>query len=280
MSADVQIEELVSRVCAGIKYGSIHRGLVARLAGQELAAGRSMKEAVKSTRRRLHQVSAVYIEAAPHYQRWLDLLREAHSSGSQEQVRQVCRTIMAAHQSSRERLPILDAFYADLLGALMPINSVVDLACGLNPLAIPWMPLAERARYTARDVFSDQMAFLSQALPLLGVVGDASTGDVLSDEPGPHVQVAFLLKSIPCLEQIDRSAGERLVALAPAPHVVISFPTASLGGRRDRGMLATYRRRMEDICQDHDWSVREYLYDTELAYLVDKSADETGLETR
>ena len=117
--------------------------------------------------------------------------------------------------------------------------------------------------------------FCPQALPLLGVEGDARTGDVLTDEPGPPVEVVLLLKSIPCLEQIDRSAGERLVAGAPARYVVVSFPTASLGGRRDRGMLATYRRRMEDICRERPWSVREYLYDSELAYLVDKSAGDT-----
>jgi 16S rRNA (guanine(1405)-N(7))-methyltransferase len=278
MSTDGRVDELVGRVCASTKYASIHRGLVARLAAEELAAGRSMKEAVKSTRRRLHQVSAVYVEAAPHYDRWLGLLREAHTSENPEQVRQVCRTIMATHQSSRERLPILEAFYADLLGGLGPITSVLDLACGLNPLAIPWMPLAVGAHYVARDVYSDQMAFLSQALVLLGVEGDAGTGDVLADEPGPPVQVAFLLKSVPCLEQIDRFAGERLIAGVPARYVVVSFPTASLGGRRDRGMLATYRSRMQAICQEHPWSVREHLYDSELAYLVDKSGGDTGME--
>jgi 16S rRNA (guanine(1405)-N(7))-methyltransferase len=271
MSADARLEELVARVCGATKYGTIDRGLVARIALEELAAGRSVKEATKTTRRRLHQIGAVYIQGAPHYGRWLELLREATGSGDAEQIKAACRAIMATHQSSLERLPILDVLYRDVLAGFGPVNSVLDLACGLNPLAIPWMPLAPGAHYRARDIFGDMMTFLAKALPLLNVDGDAGSSDALTDAPGPPVQVTFLLKSVPCLEQIDRGAGERLVASAPSRYVVVSFPTASLGGRRDRGMLATYRARMAQICEGRGWTAREHLYDTELAYHVDKA---------
>jgi 16S rRNA (guanine(1405)-N(7))-methyltransferase len=276
---DTRLDELVDRVCATAKYGAMDRGLVARLAMEELATGRSVKEATKTTRRRLHQISAVYMQGTPHYGRWIDLLREAAESGDPGQVKDACRSIMATHQSSRERLPILDVFYRDVLAGLGPVHSVLDLACGLNPLAIPWMPLAPGVRYRARDIFGDIAAFLATALELLGVDGDAGTGDALTDPPGPPVQVTFVLKSVPCLEQIDRCAGQRLVASAPSRHVVVSFPTASLGGRRDRGMLATYRARMARICEGRAWAVQEHLYDTELAYLVDKAEDTSYRES-
>ena len=273
MSDDPRVAELVARVCAGARYRAIHPGFVARLAAQELAIGRSAKEAVKTTRRRLHQAGAVYFSSAPRYERWLAMLQRARDTGEPERVRDACLAIMAGHQSSRERLPILAGFYRDLLQGIGPVSSVLDLACGLNPLAIPWMTLAPSAHYYARDIFGDLMAFLQQALPLLGVQGEAITADVLVDAPGPPAQLALLLKTIPCLEQIDRDAGERLLVHVPATLVIVSFPTASLGGRRDRGMLATYRARMARICEAHPWQVQEHLFDSELAYLVDKSAD-------
>jgi len=273
MSDDPRVAELVTRVCSGARYRTIHPGFVARVAAQELAIGRSVKEAVKSTRRRLHQAGAVYFSSAPRYERWLEMLRQAYATGDPTLVQDTCLAVMAGHQSSRERLPILADFYRDLLQGIGPVRSVLDLACGLNPLAIPWMPLAPGAQYYARDIFGDLMAFLQQALPMLGVQGDAITADVLLDAPGPPAQLALLLKSIPCLEQIDRDAGERLLVRVPASLVIVSFPTASLGGRRDRGMLATYRVRMAQICDAHPWQVREHLFDSELAYLVDKSAD-------
>jgi len=159
---------------------------------------------------------------------------------------------------------------------LAPVKSVLDLACGLNPLSIPWMPLTPGARYHALDIFHDLMAFLWQAMPLLGVQGSAEVGDVLAESPATPADVALLLKSVPCLELIERNAGERIVASVPARHVVVSFPTASLGGRRDRGMLATYRRRMEQICAQRVWTVREHLYDSELAYVIDKAGPAGG----
>lgn len=273
MNEDPRVAELVTLVCSGARYRAIHPGFVARLAAQELARGRSVKEAVKTTRRRLHQAGAVYFASAPQYERWLDMLMRAQVTGDPTRIQDACLAIMAGHQSSRERLPILADFYRDLLQGIGPVRSVLDLACGLNPLAIPWMTLAPGAHYYARDIFGDLMAFLQQALPLLGVEGDAVTADVLLEEPGPAAQLALLLKSIPCLEQIDRDAGERLLVQVPATLVIVSFPTASLGGRRDRGMLATYRARMAQICDAHPWHVREHLFDSELAYVVDKSAD-------
>jgi len=271
VSIDTSLEELVTLVCQGRKYATVHRGLVRRIVAEELVAGRSPRETVKAVRRRLHQVGAAYVNVVPRYDRWLTLLRDAAASGDIDQIKDACRTIMAGHQSSRERLDILDRFYRDLLGSIGPIGSVLDLASGLNPLAVPWMSLALGARYSARDVFADQMAFLAQALSLLGVQADAQCSDVLAEIPGPAADVALVLKAVPCLEQLEREAGDRLVALAPARYVVVSFPTASLGGRKDRGMLSTYRTRMARLREGQPWTVREYLYDSELAYLVDKA---------
>ena len=76
-----------------------------RLAASELAAGRTVKEAVKGTRRRLHQIGAVYLDSTPQYESWLRLLDEASRSGDRDQIREACRTIMACHQS----VPAADA---------------------------------------------------------------------------------------------------------------------------------------------------------------------------
>ena len=68
MSDDPRLDELVEQVRASAKYRAIHAGLVRRLAASELAAGRTVKEAVKGTRRRLHQIGAVYLDSTPQYE--------------------------------------------------------------------------------------------------------------------------------------------------------------------------------------------------------------------
>lgn len=268
MSDAVALQEVVAQVQRGARYAAISPELVARIAREELAIRRNAREAVKSTRRRLHQAGAVYMGVSPPYARWLAALRGAQ--GNAEQIKFVCREALAAHQSSRERLALLDWFFAEVLGDLAPVESIVDLACGLNPLAIPWMPLAPGARYVACDIYTDLAAFLQEALPLLGVNGQVETVDLSARTPLVEADVALLLKTIPCLEQLDRQAGARLLREVRARHVVVSFPVQSLGGRRDRGMPANYRARLAELVADQDWRVTEREYESELVFLVDK----------
>src|SRR5258708_12323976 len=118
-----------------------------------------------------------------------------------------------------------------MVGGLPPINSVIDVACGLHPLAIPWMPLAGPATYYAYDMYQDMTDFLNECLSLLHVQGYAQACNVIHYCPTQRVDLAFMLKAIPCLEQVDRSAGLRLLETVNAAYLLFSFPTHSLGRR-------------------------------------------------
>ncbi|MFH1084933.1 MAG: 16S rRNA methyltransferase, partial [Chloroflexota bacterium] len=179
----------------------------------------------------------------------------------------------AHHASSAERLPILPEFYAAIMDAVGPVGSVLDLACGLNPLATPWMGLAPGTRYIACDMYADLIAYLGAALPLLGVDGEARLCDLAQPEALPAADVALILKTVPCLEQTDKAAGARLLAAAPAPVLVVTFPTHSLG-RRDKGMPASYERRFWELASGQPlaggqpWRVETLRFETELAFVV------------
>ncbi len=88
----------------------------------------------------------------------------AAAASDADERREVCRALMQTHASSRERLPILDEFYRETLAEIAPVRSVLDVACGLNPLAIPFMPLAEGATYTACDIYTDLADFLQSSV--------------------------------------------------------------------------------------------------------------------
>jgi 16S rRNA (guanine(1405)-N(7))-methyltransferase len=170
--------------------------------------------------------------------------------------------------SARERLTIIDSFYRSLLDAIKPISRVVDLACGLSPLAIPWMPLTEGCEYHAYDVYEDLVAFLNQVLPFLGVQGTAHVADLTQETVSQPADVALLLKCIPCLERLERSAGVRLLQTVNARYLVVSFPIYSLGGQL-RGMVRTYDTQFRKLVADQPWKVQQFVFETELAYLVD-----------
>ena len=176
---------------------------------------------------------------------------------------------MEHHASTRERLPFLDEFYSTLLAGLPPPRSILDIGCGLNPLSIPWMPLAPRAAYIAVDIYQDLADFLNAFFALLPLHGRAEARDVLQSLPSRHVDVAFLLKVIPTLEQLDREAGRRLLDAIHADVLLVSFPRQSLGGRKGKGMEVNYPARLAAMVAGREWRVREFVFPGEVVFRLE-----------
>jgi 16S rRNA (guanine(1405)-N(7))-methyltransferase len=263
---DEQLVRLVEEVTRSTKYAHTAPELVARIGASELAKGRKFKQAIKAVKNKLHQVGGAYQNKPPDYSNWLEDLRTF--ADDPEAFRQACRRVMGFHASTSERLPILSQFYKNIFDSLPLVNSVLDVACGLNPLALPWMPLEAEVRYFACDMYTDMVEFLRGALALLPVVGQAAVCDVIGSPPDQPVDLALVLKTIPCLEQIDKDAGARLLDGLQARFLVVSFPTRSLGGRK-KGMEENFQNRFEELISGRDWQVlARRVFETELAFVV------------
>lgn len=263
------LEHLVQEVVKSPKYHTLLPEFITSIGERELAIRPRFKEAVKATKRKLHQVTAAYAQKPDQYRHWLERFHTARAQG-QEAFQAACREVMAVHTSSRERLPILERFYREVLSPLAPIRSVLDVACGLGPLGIPWMPLVPLAHYVACDVDMALVAFLRDFFPLANVEGQAFAADVLRPLPekGPF-DVAYLLKALPCLEQIAPGCGKRLLEELPARAILVSFPVASLGGRA-KGMVAHYEAYLQSLVEGKPWRIQRFLFETELAFLIEK----------
>ncbi len=279
--SNLQLDELVAAVLASSKYHHITSDFIRSVGSRELAKRRTLKEAVKATKNKLHQVAGAYLEAGTQYAAWLSELEQASRSGDRGRFLKACTQAMSHHSSTQERLALLDRFYAITLGGLPPIHSILDVACGLNPLAIPWMPLAEDADYYAVDIYQDMVDFLNRFMSLVSVRGHAQAGDVLQGYPSwsapsasvpsksVSVDVALVLKSVPCLEQVDKSAGRHLLDTLDAAHLLVSFPVHSLGGR-SKGMATTYEAHFRQLVTGRSWRIERFELSTELVFRISK----------
>ncbi|MCK6577061.1 MAG: 16S rRNA methyltransferase [Anaerolineae bacterium] len=265
--ADPEVQRIVQAVSESRKYRSVAPRLIAHLAELEVSKSRRFREAVKEVKNRLHQTVGAYVEETPDYDVWLARLQAADTPDAR---RAVCLDLLGAHASSHERLNILPTFYETLLGDLPPIRSVIDVACGLNPLAIPWMPLAKDAHYVAIDALDDLAIFLEEALPLFGVSSRALSDDVTLTAPIGTFDVALIIKAIPCLQQIDRSTGSRLLKDLDAACIVVSYPVRSLGGN-DKGMRDAYAASFMNLIGAFDWRIERFDFADELAFRVFKT---------
>jgi 16S rRNA (guanine(1405)-N(7))-methyltransferase len=273
MDADIRLHRLVEAVAASSNYHDIAEELILEVGSRELAKHARLQTAIKATKTKLHQVAGVYLSGREPYAAWLSELQAAYASGEMEIVKSASLPIMRHHSSTRERLPILGEFFTRTLADLAPIRSCLDVACGLNPLAVPWMPLAPLAEYFAFDVVTNMTGFLADvfAIPQVAarVHGSVKTCDVISSPPSQAADVALLLKTIPCLEQVDKEAGRRLLHSLNARHLLISFPRRSLGGKK-KGMETHYAARLAEITAETSWSITRFDFVSELAFLVAK----------
>lgn len=281
MSETDPIEQIVALVRQGKKYRAVCADTVRRVAVEEwgrrgAGAGgkRALKAAVKATRARLHQVYAAY-ESPVDYARAIRDLEAAFAEGTREAVRLACRRLLALHASTRERLSILDRFYAELWAQIGVPRVLLDLACGLNPLSVPWMGLPATAVYHGYDIDAERVAFLQRALPLAGLEAHVHLQDLLCAPPREAGDVALLLKSSACLERQQAGATLALLDALRVRHVVVTFPVQSLGQRADcagrrPGMAAHYERTFRAYVADRPWPVARLRFESELVFVVDK----------
>ena len=266
----LDLEALVAEVTKGPKYALIDPHLVRQIAAEEAERQPKIALAVKSTRTRLHQLVGAYYDKPSTYAQLQELLGVLPDF-SLDSLKSFAYQAMPLHASTAERLPFLADFYSTSLQKLGPLSSVLDLGCGLNPLAIPFLPLAEGFSYEATDVLIPLLDFLNAYFAKTGIKGKAGLLDLSSQIPEQQADLVIMLKLIPLLDQIDKSIAPRLLQGLKAKTMLVSFPLKSLGGR-GKGMLGTYQKRFEGLSSGLDAEIEEYRFPNELVYLIRKAS--------
>jgi 16S rRNA (guanine(1405)-N(7))-methyltransferase len=269
------LSKLIRAVSAKPKYATVCPGLIKRIGEQELAKRNTLKEAIKSTCGKLYQVGGAYLTEKIDFSSWLteldSLPRKLHSP----EIIAYCLDKMNAHASTRERLPILNVFYQQTLKSLLPLRSIIDLGCGLNPLALPWMPLNNKTIYCGIDLFNDLTSFDNEFLRHLKIKGRVECGDILSPMPSDQYQLALALKLLPLIEQIEKHSTIGWLEKIPADFILVSYPVLSLGGK-GKGMEKNYIDQFMQIIQECHWVFERYDFSCEIAFLIHKQITHHG----
>jgi 16S rRNA (guanine(1405)-N(7))-methyltransferase len=263
-------EQLADALLRSRRYRHIARPVALRIAAGELrAAGGSFQAALKRSKRRLHQIYGAFMPRLPRYDAWRAEL--ARARGDAARLREAALAILREHASTRERARDLAGFYGALFARVPPPQRVLDAACGLHPLALPWMGLPEGASYCAFDIDEALVAFLRDALAEFPVRPEAFVADLACPPPLPRADLALLLKSLPCLEAQLGDAALAAVAALPARVVAVSFPAHSLGGRRRR-LGEHHAARFERAAAQRGWQLDCFRAAGELVFLVQAGA--------
>lgn len=269
----LDIELAVEEIMGSKKYRdlNIHAETVRDLVRVEMRHYKSRKEIVKAVRKKLHRIVATYL-GDPDYAAAARELDAAFGQGDPAAERAACQRILAAHASTEERQSILGVFYPALFRVTGAPESLIDIACGLNPLSFPWMGLPGSLRYYAYDIHQERVAFINHYFRLQGLAPLAKVQDILVHFPEERVDLALVLKEVHTFERRRRGSSLPLLRALRARHLVVTLPIRNLTGRRD--LAERHRQLFYDLVKDEPWRATEIEFENELAFCVDKGASD------
>lgn len=197
------------------------------------------KDAEKAAREALHGITGAFLTPAEASACAYCMHSWAVGARTDAQL----ENMLNKHASTRERLPLadMDALYARIFEVTGAPHSVLDLACGINPLYLG----ARGIPTTGVDISGDAVALLNTFGETYGAPVRAVCADLLCPGalPAARFDVALMFKVLPLLERQQTGAAMAVMNAVNAAYLVASFPTRTLGGR-NVGMAAHYAEWM------------------------------------
>lgn len=233
-------EELLQKLLRSKKYRDVCPDTVRRVLDLCLTRHKKPKDAEKAAREQLHGLTGAFL--TPEDVRRCAAAMDAYcAEGDPAQLEKM----LLAHASTRERLPLsaMDAMYARIFEAAGTPESVLDLACGVNPLYLG----ARGVRTLGVDISGAAVAIVNRfGAEKYGRPVAANCADLLCESalPAERFDLALLFKVLPLLERARAGAARDVLTRVNARSVAVSFPTRTLGGR-NVGMEENYAAWME-----------------------------------
>ena len=280
MCNDNDFADIVQNIIRSKKYKSIYEKTIEHNVRRCLDKY-GKKQAEKKARNTLHQIWSAYYDHKPDfshlYESFANDVTEYYSHSSkchsrengnpEEFIKNRLKKLLSVQSSTNERIRILNDFYKQIFSVTGIPSSIIDHACGLNPLTYLWMNLPDNVKYQTFDIESNLILLLNSIFQFLGLKNmEARLGDVLVDE-FDYADVVFMLKFLPVLEQQEKGSSLQVMRKQKCRHLVVSFPVKSLSGN-EKGMKSFYSDWFKKTIKAEGWKYEEILFDTELVFIV------------
>lgn len=264
------LNSLIQAVEASRKYRDLHipHTTLRDILAYESQHSNSRKELEANFRKSLHNVMAPYLEEI-NYPAETAALHELHfQNPSQQTLKAWCLERMRLHASSRERLPHLEAFYQKIFTRIGTPKSILDLACALDPLSLPWMNLPPTTSFVAYDIHHPRLDFLQTFFELFYPQAQAIHQDILTDIPQQKADCAFFFKEAHRIEKRRPGSNRQLFAGLNVKWLVVSLPSRDLAGHHS---LETYHTSLiQKSIEGQPWQLTTDILGDELLFFIKK----------
>ena len=223
------------------------------------------RDAEKAAREQLHGLTGAFLTRAESAACMKDMHVWATSGRNDADLERA----LTRHASTRERLPLarMDGMYDRIIEVTGRPASVLDLACGLNPLYLGARGISCTGVDVSGEAVKDVNACATDYdLPIRAVCADLLCENAV---PAERHDLALLFKILPLLERQRSGAALDVMRAANAKYLAVSFPTRTLGGR-NVGMEANYSAWMEGHLPDNRRIAARFTEENELFYILEE----------
>ena len=263
-----QVKAAADKIRSSKKYRDldIPFEIITSLIIQETTRFKDNSQAIQSAKRKLHNIIAPYLDTLD-YAFWNQKLASLPESPKEEDLQNISQEILSHHDSTRERLPYMVGFYQSIRRVCPQPNMILDLACGLNPFALPFMGFKQTSDYYAYDIHTPRVELINRFFSKIRRTPLAEIRDVFLNPPEIKAEAAFFFKEAHRMEKRQAGASRALLQSLHVKYVFLSLPNHSLGGKRD------LRLRMRTLANSifAGESINEIFFPVETIYWVERS---------
>jgi 16S rRNA (guanine(1405)-N(7))-methyltransferase len=266
---ELSLSDLATEILDSRKYRGVHIPLetITNLVAEISVDEHDPKNIRKIVREKLHHIVAPYL-GDPDYPSATREMSLAFQSNKQDTIESFCLHMLTSHASTRERIPVMTEFYKKTFSVTGLPGSILDIACGLNPFAFPWMGLPVSVAYLAYDIHLPRIELLNQFFLGMKMAATAIHRDIISKPPDTPANVAFIFKEAQRMEQRQAGCSRILWQKLSVDWLVITLPAVSLTGRHD--LTSKHRKLVENAIASFPWSLEEFEIGGEMVFCIGK----------
>ena len=226
------------------------------------------KQVEKAVRLKLHNIVALYLETIDYENAFTEL--EDLPDNDQESLTGFATRMLNAHTSTAERMSSLEDFYRMIVSRLPKKDAlrILDLACGLNPFALPWMHLPSDCVLEAYDLHGARIALLNAFFKKGDFAAQAYHADILVNVPQKPSDAVFFFKEAHRFEQRRKGSTREFLHQLNTPLVFLSLPAHNMTGKHD--LRIKHNRIVEEAITGTSWQMDVEVIGKEMLFTIRK----------
>ncbi|MEK6849976.1 MAG: hypothetical protein AABX85_00180 [Nanoarchaeota archaeon] len=173
------------------------------------------------------------------------------------------KNLLMTHSSTKERIDSYPKIKS--LISKLNVKSILDLGCGLNPIALA----SKDTRYFAYDINEAELSIIKDFFKKNNIQGEVHFYDItkFKREDFPQADICLLLKIFDILKKRGYKLIESILSGIQCKHILVSFSTKKLSGKK---MNQPKRNWFEDTLKKLNYTFEIIKTENEIFYLIVK----------